>query len=101
MNEEPQQDKGPGEDLSKGTGCVLGGLATIAVSAVLGVLGLTVFGGEGGPAWIGWLVAIGLLAGLAWLFRRTPGFLLGIGLTLAIFAVVGTACAVVIFPRLG
>ncbi len=50
MTDEPQQDKGPGEGLSKGAGCVLGGLATVLIGAIGGFLGLTVFGGEGGLA---------------------------------------------------
>ena len=86
---------------SKGPGCFFGGLATAALTLLGGALATTVLGGAGGAAWLAWLIWIAAVIGVGYLFRKTPGFLLGIGLTLAILAVVGTACAVVIFPRLG
>lgn len=72
-------------DIPKGAGCVIGGVslvvaivATAFVTAAIG--GLGTFAG---------LLAI---AGLAYAATKVPGFLLGVGITLAIGAVLFGAC---------
>ena len=101
MTEEEPQDQGEGSgEVSKGSGCVLGGLATIGVGVLGGVIWI-VAGGTGVLAPIGWLLPIALLIGVAYYFRKMPGFLLGVGLTVAIQLVIGGACAAILINSFG
>ena len=97
--EEPEEPQ-----ISKGLGCFYGGLAV--VGAFIGgniLVGLLLFalGDVGGVGAILGFVPLGLLiaAGIYW--RKIPGFLLGIGLTIAITLALATACVAVIVSQTG
>lgn len=86
----------PVEGPSKGAGCAFGGLAVVGSVVGGGILGgilVSILSDQSGllAAVIG-LLPLGLLiaAGVRW--RKVPGFLLGIGLTLAISVALFTAC---------
>lgn len=95
----------------KGKGCFYGGLATVGafiggnIIAGLIIAGLAVVFTEEGSldeigSSIGLLVSIiplGLLIAAGFYWRKTPGFLLGIGLTIAISAAVLTGCFALIY----
>jgi hypothetical protein len=77
----------------KGKGCFLGGLATVgAVFAGL-VIGGIVTGALGAVgAVLAPILAIALLIFVGFKGRETPGFLLGMGLIIAISLAIGTGC---------
>lgn len=103
MNDSPEEP-GPSQPLpkepeaSRGSGCAYGGLATvgalfvlpIAIAALVAAVpsgsGRSIVGGILGILPIAILVA----AGIYW--RKIPGFLLGIGLTIGITLVLFTGC---------
>jgi Na+-transporting NADH:ubiquinone oxidoreductase subunit NqrB len=78
----------------KGQGCFIGGLVTIGALIAAAVLGGILAGVIGGAAVLAVpLLGIGLLIGAAFYWREMPGFLLGMGLTIALGLAIGTACA--------
>lgn len=85
----------------KGRGCFLGGLTVVAAvigSIVVGIFSqATVFACEfecySAILLITPILLIALLVGAGLLWRKTPGFLLGIGVTVALAVVVPTACS--------
>ncbi len=106
--EDPSQAK-PKE--KKGKGCFLGGLATVGAwigggflaGIVLSVLA-GVFEDDGsldtfGPILgvVAFLIPVGLIVAAGYYWRKTPGFLLGIGLTIALTFAIGTACAALLY----
>ncbi len=101
MTEPPTPNEGdphgaPEPQSKKGRGCFYGGLATVGIfvgsTVVAGVLLASLGDSSGALGGIVGLLPIALLvaAGIYW--RKTPGFLLGIGLTIGISLAVGTAC---------
>ncbi len=95
----------------KGRGCFFGGLATVGawigggflVGIALSVLA-SVFEDEGSLDTIGpvlgvlaLLIPVGLIVAAGYYWRKTPGFLLGIGLTIALTFAIGTACAALLY----
>jgi len=77
---------------SKGKGCFIGGLVTIGALIAATVIG-GIFATVIGPAALAsTIVAIGLLIGAAFYWKEMPGFLLGMGLTIAISIAIGSAC---------
>lgn len=91
MTDQPQPED-PGAP-SKGRGIGLGVLA--ALGAVLGgfILGAVIAVMTGGPGVLAVLIvpiALLVVAGLRW--REIPGFLLGIGIAVAVSLVVATGC---------
>ena len=87
--EEPQE-----AEQHKGRGCYLGGLATVGAligGAILGGIIAGVAGAAGAAAVP--VLAIALMVGAGFHWRETPGFLLGIGLTIGISLAIGTACS--------
>lgn len=94
FEEEPEEPK-----ISKGLGCFYGGLAVVGSfigGSILGGLLIGVLGDIGsGPGAIVGFLPLGLLiaAGIYW--RKIPGFLLGIGLTIGISLALVTACVAV------
>ena len=90
--------------ISKGLGCFYGGLAVVGIlvigNVIIGLLFSTV-GDLGAPlAVIGLLPLAGLVgAGIYW--RKVPGFLLGIGLTIAIGIALVGACTAVLITQVG
>jgi len=103
MTDEPVHEELPIQH--KGRGCFLGGLATAAafiVSVVVGVFAQSeVFACEfecySAFAVIAPLLLIALLVGAGLLWRKTPGFLLGIGVTVAITLALVTGCSTLLF----
>lgn len=99
MNEETPEDQHEATpDPKKGKGCFLGGLAT--VGAVFGglLIGGIVAGALGAVgAVLAPVLAVGLLIGAGFYGRETPGFLLGMGLTIAISLAIGTGCTAYLF----
>ena len=91
---EPEEPKA-----SKGLGCFYGGLAVIGTfiggNILVGLL-FAGLGDMGGASAILGLIPLGLLiaAGVYW--RKIPGFLLGIGLTIGISLALVTACVAVV-----
>jgi len=96
---------------NKGRGCFLGGLATVGawigggflVGIAISVLA-SVFEDEGSLDTIGpvlgvlvFLVPVGLMVAAGYYWRKTPGFLLGIGLTIALVLAIGTGCAALFY----
>lgn len=83
---EPQPSK-------KGRGCFYGGLATVGAVVAGVVIGGIIAGAIGavGVA-LAPILAIALLIGAGIYWRETPGFVLGIGLTIGISLAIGTAC---------
>lgn len=112
MTIQPQPPATPPEpsDIGKGLGCFFGGLAVVASSLIgsliVGLLSAASNSIDGsGPLTgiIGLLsvvLPIGLLiaAGVKW--KSIPGFLLGIGLTIAIVMVLFTACVALVIYSL-
>lgn len=100
MTDQPEAEPTPEPKQHKGRGCFLGGLAVVAaviVSVVVGAFAQTeVFACEfecySAFLLITPLLLIALLVGAGLLWRKTPGFLLGIGVTVALAVVVPTAC---------
>jgi hypothetical protein len=118
MTEPPTPDEdphaAPEPQPKKGRGCLYGGLATVGAvigGLILGGIALAVItsfieaAGSSGLAddisgfgsVLVVLLPIGLLVGAGIIWRKTPGFLLGIGLTIGISLAVGTACATLLF----
>lgn len=101
-NVEPAPSEPPPPEPSRGAGCAYGGLATVVTLFILPVTitalvaAIPSGGARGIAAGIFGLVPIGLLvaAGIYW--RKVPGFLLGIGLTIGITLVVFTGCVALI-----
>jgi hypothetical protein len=99
MTDEPQADdphaEESGEEPSrgKGSGCFIGGLATVG-SILAGLLVGGIITGVLGAAGavLTPIIAIGLLIFVGFSKRETPGFLLGMGLTIAISLAIGTGC---------
>lgn len=93
--------------IGSGLGCFFGGLAVVAsllIGGVVSVVLVNVFAQTDLSAPIGWitsLVPVGLLvfAGIYW--RKVPGFLLGIALSIGITVVVVTACTALLVSQLG
>ena len=103
MTEEPTPVKPQpeGRQVGKGAGCVYGGLAVIA-SALVGVIlsGFMVAIIPDSMALLTSLILIllpiGVLVGVSIRWRKVPGLLLGVGLTIAISITVSTGCAALI-----
>lgn len=106
--EDPHQTE---PEPKKGKGCFYGGLATVGawigggflVGIALSVLA-SVFEDEGSLDTIGpvlgvlaFLVPIGLIVAAGYYWRKMPGFLLGIGLTIGISAALLTACGALLY----
>jgi hypothetical protein len=99
--EPPPSEPRPPE-ASTGQGCIYGGLATVVTLVILPIvitaLVAAIPSGQGRNigAGIFGLVPIGLLvaAGIYW--RKIPGFLLGIGLSISIALVIFTGCIALI-----
>lgn len=93
------------ERQSTGAGCVLGGLATFVAlaggSIMAGLVAANVMEPVDDPgqwvvlALVG-LVPLGLLVAAAVYWRKTPGFLLGIGLTVGIGLALFTGCVAIL-----
>jgi len=108
MTDEPEAEDphaAPSEPKEhKGRGCFLGGLTV--VTAVLGSFVVGAFAQTevftckfecySAFALITPLLLIALLVGAGLLWRKTPGFLLGIGATIGLSLAIGTACAALI-----
>jgi hypothetical protein len=89
-SQEPEEPK-----TSKGLGCFYGGLAFVGAligGSILSSLLVLALGDIGGVGAILGFIPLGLLiaAGVYW--RKVPGFLLGIGLTIGISLTLVTAC---------
>lgn len=83
---EPQPSK-------KGRGCFYGGLATVgAVVAGVVVGGIIAAAVGAAGVLLTPILAIALMIGAGIYWRETPGFALGIGLTIGISLAIGTAC---------
>ena len=92
-SQEPEEPK-----TSKGLGCFYGGLAFVGAfigGSILSSLLAVALGDIGGVGAILGFIPLGLLiaAGVYW--RKVPGFLLGIGLTIGISLALVTACVAV------
>lgn len=98
-SQEPEEPK-----TSKGLGCFYGGLAVVGAfigGSILSSLLFAALGDSGGVGAILGFIPLGLLiaAGVYW--RKIPGFLLGIGLTIGISLALVTACVAVAFNSFG
>ncbi len=98
MTEPPTPNEGdphaaPEPQSKKGRGCFYGGLATVGAVLAGIVVGGIIAGviGAVGVA-LAPILAIALLIGAGIYWRETPGFVLGIGLTIGISLAIGTAC---------
>ena len=93
----PEQPEPEEQQSGKGIGCLYGGVAVIASSIIGGILA-GLIGAVAGSVGVllGVVLPIGILvaAGIRW--RYVPGFLLGIGLTFALWITIFTACAALI-----
>lgn len=93
--------------VSSGLGCFYGGLAVVGSMLIGGLVGgllVNFIGGTDLYAPLGWITSflpLGLLifAGVYW--RKIPGFLLGIALTIGISIVVVGACTALLLSQLG
>ena len=96
----PQEDP----PVRKGRGCVYGGLAVIVSGIIGGVLGgiITAIIPDSAGAVFGLVglipVAILVLAAMRW--KGVPGFLLGIGLTIALQLTIFTGCVALLLVAL-
>lgn len=105
---EPAEEAAPGEPepakpkQGKGSGCALGGIITVgslfALPAVLAGLVTAIPSGAGRTitAVIVGVLPIALLVAAGVYWRKTPGFLLGIGLTIGITLALFTGCIALI-----
>ena len=100
FEEEPEEE----QKISKGLGCFNGGLAVVGAfiggNIFVGFL-FAALGDIGGVGAILGFIPLGLLiaAGVYW--RKIPGFLLGIGLTIGISLALITACVAVFVSQSG
>jgi MFS superfamily sulfate permease-like transporter len=112
MTDEPieffEDDETPEpKPISSGLGCFYGGVAVVAsilISGLVSALLVNLFSQTDISAPIGFitsLLPLGLLifAGIYW--RRVPGFLLGIALTIGISIVVVGACTALLISQFG
>jgi predicted lipid-binding transport protein (Tim44 family) len=89
----PEDPQAAEPEPKKGRGCFLGGLATVGAligGAILGGIIAGVAGAAGAAAVP--VLAIALMIGAGFYWRETPGFVIGIGLTIGISLAIGTAC---------
>jgi hypothetical protein len=90
---EPEDPHAAESEPSKVPGCFTGGLATVGAIVVGTLIGGIIAGAIGaGGAPLGLVLVIALLVGAGYYWRATPGFVLGIGLTIGIILAIGTAC---------
>ena len=99
------EDDQPEEpSISKGLGCFYGGLAVVGsavIGSVVGALLFTTLGDLGAPFAVLNLLPLALLIGAGIYWRKIPGFLLGIGLTIAISIALAGACTAVLVTAMG
>ncbi len=97
MTEPPTPNEGDRlpepEPSKKGRGCFYGGLATVG-AVLAGVVGGGIIAAAIGAVGVALapILAIALMIGAGIYWRETPGFVLGIGLTIGISLAIGTAC---------
>ena len=104
MTDEPTSETPEPAEPSKWRGCLLGGLAFVVAIIAAAVIGALVAFEPSEPspsglklrsglwAFIPPLLLIGLPLAAAVYWRKIPGFVLGMGLTIALIIVVPTGC---------